>query len=253
MDNYFFNEKDIVQHIVKYGADIRPAILVNQEKTKLQDYCNWLTREFPQLFETLLIGPEELRVQKKFLVGSKVRLELPTLILMPRGPVFTVPVKMQAEENYIEEFAIHDKDHIFRRAFEKLRGVFADRKVLRVGVVHELIFDTHDISSISLVASMLAKEVWKRGIKNIRLHLENPREDKNISVDITPALQQKVERRPTGLVEKKNVGYGINVKLDINNVDMTRNLESEEIRDILAFAEDYMKAELIRFLNGEEY
>jgi hypothetical protein len=252
MDNYVFNEKDIVQHTVKYGVDIRPTILVNQEKTRLQDYCNWLTTEFPQLFETLLIGPNEFRIQKKFLVGSKLRLELPTLTLTPRGPLFIVPIKMQAEENYVEEFAIHDRDHIFRCALGKLRGIFVNGKVLRVGVIHELIFDTGATSSVDLVSSMLAKEVWKRGIKNIRLHLENPRDDKNINVDITPALQQRVEKIPTGLVEQ-NVGYGINVKLDINNTDMTRNLENEEVSDILAFAEDYMKTELIKFLNGEEY
>jgi len=252
MENYFFDQKDIVQHTVKYGVDVRPTILVDQEKTELQEYCNWLTREFPQLFETLLIGPNEFRVQKKFFVGSKVRLELPTLTLTQRGPLFIVPIKMQAEENYVEEFAIHDRDHIFRRALEKLRGTFANRKVLRVGVVHELIFDTGATSSVDLVSSMLAKEVWKRGMKNIRLHLENPRDGKNINVDITPALQRRVEKRPTGFVEQ-NVGYGINVKLDINNTDMTRNLENEEVRDILAFAEDYMKADLIKFLNGEEY
>ena len=252
MENYFFDQKDIVQHTVKYGVDIRPTIFVDQEKTELQEYCNWLTREFPQLFETLLIGPNEFRVQKKFFVGSKVRLELPTLTLTPRGPLFIVPIKMQAEENYVEEFAIHDRDHIFRRALEKLRGTFASRKVLRVGVIHELIFDTGATSSVDLVSSMLAKEVWKRGMKNIRLHLENPRDGKNINVDITPALQQRVEKRPTGFVEQ-NVGYGINVKLDINNSDMTRNLENEDVRDILAFAEDYMKADLIKFLNGVEY
>ena len=40
--NYQFASESVSQHIVKYGVDIRPAISPEQDRTKLQDYGNWL-------------------------------------------------------------------------------------------------------------------------------------------------------------------------------------------------------------------
>ena len=64
--NYQFETERISQHIVKYGVHIQPPALLKQEKTKLQDYSNWLIEQSPEVFETLLLGPNQLRIQKSF-------------------------------------------------------------------------------------------------------------------------------------------------------------------------------------------
>src|SRR5512146_2550346 len=92
--NYQFSTDNISQHIVKYGVDIRPVLTPETDKTKLQDYGNWLVEQFPEVFETLLSGPRQLQVQRTFLLPDAKRVELPTFVLTPRGPVFTFPERL---------------------------------------------------------------------------------------------------------------------------------------------------------------
>ena len=60
--NYQFETGHISQHIVKFGVHVQPVISPKDDKTKLQDYCNWLIEQFPQVFETLLAGPNLMQV-----------------------------------------------------------------------------------------------------------------------------------------------------------------------------------------------
>ena len=89
--NYQFDKEKISQHIVKYGVDMRPPVLPEQDRTKLQDYGNWLVEQFPEVFETLLVGPRELRVQRTFILPNAKRIELATFMLTNRGPGLYVP------------------------------------------------------------------------------------------------------------------------------------------------------------------
>jgi hypothetical protein len=79
--NYQFDKEHISQHVVKYGVDVRPPIILKQDKTKLQDYCNSLIEQFPQVFETLVAGPRQLRIQNTFMLSNNKRAEMPTFIL----------------------------------------------------------------------------------------------------------------------------------------------------------------------------
>ena len=112
MANFIFNESDISQHIVKYGVDIRPSILLEQELEKLQTYCNWLIREYPEAFDALMSGPKKIIAQKTFFAGNNKRIELPTFAMTRRGPVYTFPVRLFVGN--VEDFDIPNKDKIFR-------------------------------------------------------------------------------------------------------------------------------------------
>ncbi len=85
--NYEFDKEMISQHVVKYGVHLHPAVLLKHEKTKLQDYCNWLIEQAPEAFETLLSGPNQLRLQKNFVLSGNRRVDMPTFILTARGPL----------------------------------------------------------------------------------------------------------------------------------------------------------------------
>lgn len=249
MENFIFDKNGITQHIVKYGVDIRPPVSAKQDRDKLQEYCNFLTDNYPQAFESLLIGPDRSIVQKTFVAGNDKRIEFPTFAMTPRGPIYTFPVRLFIE--HVEDFDIADKSKIFRSAIEKFRATFAGRKIVRVGVVNEMIFDCGQTDSVQIVSNAISKRLWREGLRNIAIHLENPRDDKyNVNLDLAPAYAQQVVQSATGTMEK-NVGFGVSVKVDINNQKMTDDLDKETIAAILAFAEDYVPEELVEFLNSE--
>ncbi|MCX5647189.1 MAG: hypothetical protein NTZ17_21275 [Phycisphaerae bacterium] len=247
--NYQFDKEKISQHIVKYGVDMRPPVLPEQDRTKLQDYGNWLVEQFPEVFETLLVGPRELRVQRTFLLPNAKRIELATFILTNRGPVYTFPVRLYIDRPH--ELDIADKDKIFRRAFDELRSRFPDRTVPRVGVVHEIVFDAGFINSLDIVASILKNDLWRQRAKNIRILLETPTDDKNVNIEIRPTYLQRTGT-PNGGVATEDMKFGVIVNVDINNRQVAGDLSKAEISDILAFASDYVPDELVKFLNNEE-
>ncbi len=246
--NYQFDKEHISQHVVKYGVDVRPAIVLEQDKAKLQDYCNALIEQFPQVFETLIAGPKQLRVQKTFVLSNNKRAEMPTFVLTVRGPLFTFPQRLYIDG--VQDLDIPQKDKIFRKALDELRAKFIDRAVPRVGVVHEFVFDTGQVDSVQILTSIFKNDVWRQRIKNLRILLETPTEDKNVNVEIRPTQLRRVARGG-GNVPAQDMGFGIIVNADINNREIKGDLTSSEVRDIVAFANDYVPEELIKFLNNE--
>ena len=247
--NYQFDEEHISQHVVKYGVDVRPAIVLEQDKTKLQDYCNALIEQFPQVFETLVAGPKQLRMQNTFLLSNNKRAEMPTFILTARGPLFTFPQRLYIDG--IQDLDIPGKDKIFRKALDELRAKFIDRAIPRVGVVHEFIFDTGQVDSVQILASNFKNDVWRQRAKNLRILLETPMEEKNVNVQIRPTQLRRITRGDGDNVPAQDMAFGIIVNVDINNQNIKDDLTSSEVRDIVAFANDYVPEELIKFLNNE--
>lgn len=246
--NYQFDKEHISQHVVKYGVDVRPAIVLKQDKAKLQDYCNTLIEQFPQVFETLVAGPKQLRMQNTFLLSNNKRAEMPTFILTARGPLFTFPQRLYIDG--IQDIDIPQKDKIFRKALDELRAKFIDRAIPRVGVVHEFIFDTGQVDSVQILASNFKNDVWRQRAKNLRILLETPMEEKNINVQIRPTQLKRISRGDAN-VPAQDMAFGIIVNVDINNQNVKGDLTSSEVRDIVAFANDYVPEELIKFLNNE--
>lgn len=244
--NYEFSTDNISQHMVKYGMHIQPTIVLKDEKAKLQDYCNWLIEQFGEVFETLLLGPNQLRVQKGFVLSGNRRADMPTFILTPRGPLFAFPERLYIDQPH--DVDIPQKDKIFRKALDELRTRFSDRSVRRVGVVHELVFDTEQTDSLDIIASNLKSDVWRDKIRNLTIRLEIPTEEKNVNLEIRPT---RVMRSGNQNMPEQNMLFGIIVNVDINNRQLKPDLTKPEINDILAFAGDYVPEELIKFLNNE--
>jgi len=219
--NYQFDKEYISQHVVKYGVDVRPPIILKQDKTKLQDYCNALIEQCA---------------------------EMPTFILTARGPLFTFPQRLYIDG--IQDFDIPQKDKIFRKALDELRAKFIDRAIPRVGVVHEFVFDTGQVDSVQILASNFKNDVWRERTKNLRILLETPMEEKNINVQIRPTQLRRITRGG-GDAGPQDMAFGIIVNVDINNRNIKGDLTSGEVRDIVAFANDYVPEELIKFLNNE--
>jgi hypothetical protein len=246
--NYQFNTDNISQHIVKYGVDIRPVLAPETDRAKLQDYGNWLVEQFPEVFETLLSGPRQLQVQRTFILPDTKRIELPTFVLTPRGPVFTFPERLYIDRPH--EISLDDRDRTFRKVFEELRARFADRTIPRVGIIHEFVFDTGYVNSLDIVASSLKHDLWRQRAKNLRLQMEVPTEGKNVNIEIRPTYLQRSGPHVEP-VAAENVQFGIIVNVDINNQQVAGDLTKAEINDILVFAGDFIPEGLIGFLNNE--
>jgi len=246
--NYLFDPERISQHIVKYGVQIQPPILPRDDKTKLQDYCNWLIEQVPEAFETLLSGPNQLRVQKNFLLPNNRRVDMPTFILTARGPLFTFPERLYIDQP--QDVDLPDKDRIFRKALDELRSRFSDRVVRRIGVIHELVFDTGQFNSLEIIASNLKSELWRERLGNINIHLETPREGKNINLDIRPTHVMRKRGNVTDIPQQDTM-FGIIANVEINNQQIKGDLPRSEVNDVLTFAADYVPEELIKFLNNE--
>ncbi len=246
--NYQFDKENISQHVVKFGVDVRPAISIKDDKIRLQDYCNRLIEQSPQAFETIVSGPRELRVQKTFVLAGDKRIELPTFLLTARGPIFTFPQRMFINE--VQDIDIPEKDKIFRKALDELRNIFADKKVPRVGVINELVFDTDEIDSVRILASAMKNDLWREKVKNLTIRLQTPTQDKNINLEIRPTHAKRTSKA-SGTYDE-DIRFGLIVNVDINNLQIKDNLTKPEINDILAFAGDYVPDGLIKFLNNED-
>ena len=205
--------------------------------------------QFPDAFETMLSGPRELRIRRTFLLPNAKRVELPTFILTGRGPVFTFPERLYIDRPH--ELDIFDKDKIFRRAYDELRARFPERTVPRVGVIHELVFDTGYVNSLDVVASGLKHDLWRRKATNIRIILEAPTDGKNVNIELRPTFLQRSGREEPPIAPD-DMKYGVIVNVDLNNQEMPADLSKAQINDILAFANDYVPEELLKFLNSEE-
>ncbi len=245
--NYQFDKDKISQHVVKYGVDIRPAISVKGDKTELQDFCNRLIEQFPQAFETIVSGPSQLRVQKTFVLSGDKQIELPTFLLTARGPFFTFPQRLFINE--VQNIDIPEKDKIFRKALDELRNAFANKKVPRVGVINELVFDTGEVNSAQILASNLKNDVWREKIQNLTIRLQTPTQDKNVNLEIRPTHAEQKGKK--AIEYDGDMRFGLIVNVDINNRQTKDNLTKADINDILVFANDYVPDELIKFLNNE--
>ncbi|MBN2137897.1 MAG: hypothetical protein JW720_08820 [Sedimentisphaerales bacterium] len=252
--NYLFNTEHISQHFVKYVVHVHPPLGPGEEKAKLQDYCNALIDQSPQAFETLLSGPNQLRVQKAFILPGGKRVDMPTFILTPQGPLLTFPEKLYIDQPI--DVDLPDKDRIFRKALDELTTRFSDRAVRRVGVIHDFVFDTGRFNSLEIISSNLKPEIWRERLSNLNIHLEMPTEDKNVNIDIRPThVMHRRRQGPQATPEQFDSGaqgqFGVMVVLDINNRKISGDLTKPEVNDILAFAADYVTESLIPLLNNE--
>ncbi len=87
---------------------------------KLQAYCNWLIKQYPEAFDALLSGPKKIIAQKTFFAGNDKRIELLTFAMTRRGPVYTFPMRLLVES--VEDFDIPNKDKIHREVVDRYGG-----------------------------------------------------------------------------------------------------------------------------------
>ena len=83
----------------------------------------------------------------------------------------------------------------------------------------------------------------------IRLRVNRPIDDYNRIIELQPVAKKKVGPQPYSR-EGDVVGYGLKVIVDFNNRDMSKSLETDDIRRIIQASVEFNEGLLYEFLNG---
>jgi len=245
VSDFQFQTEQTSQHIVKLGVDLTPAVVLDQNRAGMQSFANALIREFPDVFATLVSGPQQFRVNKTFALGAG-KADIATLVWTQRGPVLTVPRRLFVSGTH--DINGSDPDVIFRLAIEELGERFADRGMPRVSVAHNLVFDTEGLNSMTVMTGYFAMPAWQCDLANARIQLRMEREGKEISYDIRPTYVSAGGRSTWPAPDDARFGIVVNVDIALGHPpDM---VSSENVDDLLGFANRYVSGELLNFLNG---
>jgi len=243
---YDFDIGKISQHVIKYCVDVRPGVHLEQDRVALQSYANWLIERYPALFETLLSGPNQCQVNKTFVLGDGKQAQMSTFVLSPRGPVFTVPKRLflgRPREIQTDAFEAE-----LVESLEKFTALFGARVMPRIGIVHELIFDTSDDNSLDLMVEALANRAWHEDLRNVQIVLEKDISGKHVVLTLRPTFQSQTGRKAPAPATAK---YGIIVNAEISVSKAGISLTKEQIEDVLGFSSFYVPQELVAYLGGD--
>jgi len=248
MTQFEFSESAIDESAMSFGVDIRPEIIIQNEKDNISLFYDWASREYPELFEQLLLSPSQFKIQKSFEFPGKGSAVIDTLILTKRGPVLRFPEKLSALQ---EEISIPNKREVFEGCLKRFLTLFSNHDAVRVGVVWELVFNTQKMNSCELLATRI-NGYPQDALDELNLKLRYIREGKNISITLANvrAVRQSIDPNTGAVIKMEPSFYGIQVKLDINNTDMSNPIDGDRIAGVISFAIDFRNTELMNFLNG---
>jgi hypothetical protein len=244
MAQYLLTKSKIEDHIEKIGVDVRPVIEHKLEDPHLYQFYQDLVEKYPNLFESLLKSPADLQIRKKLVFPGKGEVDVSTLVITQRGPLFTIPRKISI---FDEETSLGDIIDIAITCIDIFKKNFPHKAICRVGHVNEYIFTLGSESSVPFLAKRFTRiTVPPNGEINIRVN--RPTDDHNRIIQLQPVVKKQVQPNTTGIEDVK--AYGLKVSVDFNNRDMSQNLSNDDIRAIIQASNQYNEEDLYAFLNG---
>ena len=235
-------------HVVKFGIDIYPPIVIQEELTHLNIFYEEVRHKYPDLYSEIHSSNTEFTISAQFEKGSHGARATPTFVSTQRGPVFIFPFLLPSptgdtglKENYLDIF------HDCRKLLLTCLG--GARQFLRVGLVRELIFNTgsdrcHELLTTSdnfAAASLKGVHTlisYEDSLCNVRTTMD--------TIEITSGIQHPVGHRET---RKEN---GLKVEFDVNNREI-RPLDDDMIDRIIERANSLWPDELLNNINGSKH
>lgn len=244
MESLTLAESDIIHHFVKCGIDIYPLVEIPLERTRLNIFYEEARTRHPELCEQLVASDREFRISKEFqspATPAAPRLRVDTFAITHRGPVFTIPLRLP---NPVGPTALEDR---MFESFNAMRKLFfaslAERKIMRVGIVRDLLFDTGQSSCERLLSdrrTFAGAEL--KGGKSVLLYRD---ERCNLRLEFEPAEVMKSTRLPVGGEVTERQSFGLHVVLDVNN-HQPKPLEEDDIEQVIARASSLWPDELLK-------
>ena len=254
MTDFNFNFEELDHHIEKIGVDVRPQIDIKADALHIQDFYRAVSEKFPQLFEILVHSPTEFQIKKTLVVPGKAKLEMPTFILTPRGPVFQFPRKLAMFDH---EFSwADDEDGGINAIVIECLEIFYEhvrlRNRLRIGKVREMIFSTNNIDSNTLIRERFAQGIPDNAKSILIGWLSQTENDQyNCKIQLLAVQKQNIPQPGIWGSEEqiRQRKFGVQVNLDVNNRDMSRPLNPDDMKIILDHSDSVFKGELLNILN----
>jgi len=244
MARYLLTKSKIEDHIEKIGVDVRPVIERKLEDSHLYQFYQDLVEKYPNLFESLLKSPADMQIRKKLVFPGKGEVDVSTLVITQRGPVFIIPRKLSL---FDEQTSLEDIIDIAITCIDVFRRDFPHKVICRVGHLNEYIFTLgSEISGPFLAERFTRIKIPPNGEINIRVN--RPTDDYNRIIQLQPVVKKQIQPNISGTEDVK--AYGLNVIVDFNNRDMSQDLNNDDIRAIIQASIQYNEDELYSFLNG---
>ena len=247
MSDYQFDTDQVTQHIVKYSAGVRPVLDMHADRSILQDYGNWLITEFGQWFETLIYSPQGLQINKQFLLPDGKNAQIVTFSATPRGLMFTLPKRIFVGQPH--DVDPDDSDAMVRQLLEGLGDRFAERMMTRLEAVHELVFDTGQTPSIEILNGFFSYPVWQESIRDARIMLQRPVDDRMMSIEIRPTFLTVAGKPQTVPADKAR--FGIMVHAGVSVLQSETGVGLDDIESLLVYGDQFWQTDLPDFLNGQ--
>jgi len=239
-----FSRSRIDDHAEKVGIDIRPVVEIKLDRDKLYRFGADLIDMYPNLFESQVQSPTDYRITKRFIFPGKGEAEIPTLGFTPRGLVFTFPRRIAALG---EELELGQLDDVIIDCLKKFRATFPGKKIIKVGLVNEYIFFTADLDSARLICERFTKLPPPVG-GEIKLRINLRIDDFNRIIELEAV--RKLEQIPEIPGQIQAAGHGVKVRVDFNNIDMSKDLDDGAILRTLHEGRSFNSRDLYGFLNG---
>lgn len=247
-DNLTVSTEDLIHHVLKFGVDCFPPIDVRAEITHAHDFFERLQSRWPDVYQEIVYRPQsgEFQIIATY-KSSKGDVKVPALVLSQRGPVFILPKKIQPLGDVNQSL---EPDVVFMQSLTIARSVFPGRKVLRVGLIRELVFGTGKSTSVPYLAERFGgfPGASARG-GNALLAFRDERCNIHVNVSTTEIHRQATT--PTKQVISDETTYGLKVEFDVNNIEM-KPQEDADILMTLERANSLWPQELLQFINWRE-
>ncbi len=250
MEQLSLSLSDVDLHLASFGIDTYPPIDIAANRTRLNTFYEEACDHWPELFQELKIGNNQFEVSAAFRRDPQVRgpsASLGTFQLTDRGPVLTMPLKLPQ----VGETGIDDDGVVGR--FNEIRKLFffaiPDTKVMRVGLLRRIIFDTGSTECHRLISSH--SKLGSADFVGGNLTLSHVDKLCNIHVYLESVQRQEITKMAVGTTVSSPAGFGLEVRLDVNNRDI-KPLNEADIELVLERAGGLWPEELIQFLNGRK-
>ena len=244
MESLNLGKSDIIHHVVKFGIDIYPTVEIPKDRTRLNMFYEEARARYPQLCDQLVASDTDFRISKEFRpqsTGAGPKLRINTFVLTNRGPVFAFPLRLPdpVGDTRLESDMLD--------AFNGLKTLFfsavAERKLMKVGLVRDVLFDTGQASCERILSDRheFAGAKLKEG-KCLLAYLDDLC---NIRLEFEPGQVMTTTKLPVGAVVTDRQSFGLRVVLDVTNHQL-KPLEEDDIAQVIERASSLWPDELLK-------
>lgn len=249
MNSLSLSENDLQGHVITFGIDAYPPIELSKNRTKLNTFFEAASSRWGTLFQGLVVSESLFSITTSIArpgLPGGAKATLTTFQVTERGPILRIPLMLP------DPFGVTGlvDDPITR--FHEVRKLFLaavpETKIMRVGMVRKLLFGTGDTACQGIISRMAKFD--GANLRGGRIELKHRDDLYNVNVKIEPVEITRSEKLAIGTTLTERVGHGLQVELDVNNWEINKFLEDDDILGVLERATRLWPERLLEYLNG---